>query len=493
MWRIYSAPQPRTKKFIPSGAGVQTVTGVALEVTPTLPAGTLRHDLTGVALTVSPTLPAGLAQWSGLVAHYDFSNAATIFEDTARTDAAEADDPIAGVTDLSGVGNHLTQSTLGSRPTFKTNVTNGLSVARFDSTDDVISGTDTTTLPDNAFTMFVVFKPDSTTDNGYIAMVGQPSGSRYAFISGFVDGRMEWFDQAGTRRELGDIDLGHFHVASVLHGADGGGNARSFLGTLELSSFAVAATQDVRRDVRLGANSTPADFWGGDIGEVLFFDRVLADAEHAAIVDYLENKWALAPRTFTGVALEVTPTLPAGSLTHSVTGVALTVTPTLPAGEVTAGGTITGVALTVSPTLPAGSLTHSLTGVALTITPSLPAGSLRHDLTGVVLTLTPTLPAGSLQHSLTGVVLTLTPTMPAGSLQHSLTGAALTLTPTQPAGTVAVTNVIGNVLTLTPEMPAGFVVIVSAPEGSPVDLHPHTTVILRGIPRRGMRLPQSSN
>jgi hypothetical protein len=45
---------------IKPAAGGQTVTGVVLTVTPSLPAGTLNHSVLGVALSATPSLPAGI-------------------------------------------------------------------------------------------------------------------------------------------------------------------------------------------------------------------------------------------------------------------------------------------------------------------------------------------------------------------------------------------------------------------------------------------------
>lgn len=99
--------------------------------------------------------------------------------------------------------------------------------------------------------------------------------------------------------------------------------------------------------------------------------------------------------TLTGVSLATTPTLPAGSLRHTVTGVALSATPTLPAASLRHG--LTGTALSLAPSLPVALLRHALTGVALSMAPSLPVGVVQAPqlVTGVALSVAPSLPPGA--------------------------------------------------------------------------------------------------
>lgn len=52
-------------EYVAPWAGGQTVTGVALSATPSLPAGALAHAITGVALSATPSLPAGSVQGVG--------------------------------------------------------------------------------------------------------------------------------------------------------------------------------------------------------------------------------------------------------------------------------------------------------------------------------------------------------------------------------------------------------------------------------------------
>ena len=90
------------------------------------PCGAIRMTGLDVVLALSP------------FAYYDPSDIDTLFQDAAMTVPVTADsDPVGAILDKSGNGNHLTQSTAGARPLYKTS--GGLSWLEFDGTDDFLS------------------------------------------------------------------------------------------------------------------------------------------------------------------------------------------------------------------------------------------------------------------------------------------------------------------------------------------------------------------
>ena len=77
-----------------------------------------------------PTDIAGCELW------IDFSDASTLFTDAGSTPISSDGDLIYQANDKSGNGYNATQETEGARPLYKVGVKNGLSIAKFDGTDD---------------------------------------------------------------------------------------------------------------------------------------------------------------------------------------------------------------------------------------------------------------------------------------------------------------------------------------------------------------------
>lgn len=112
--------------------------------------------------------PRSFADFGTLVALYDFTDPTKLFTDTGRTTGVSADgDVIAGVTAGSG-SFHLSQSDGTATPTYRTNVLNGRSVARFDGVNDFLQtasnfGTDAGLSGDASFSVFVVARKTTVT------------------------------------------------------------------------------------------------------------------------------------------------------------------------------------------------------------------------------------------------------------------------------------------------------------------------------------------
>lgn len=121
-----------------------------------------RHKVIGMPM-LRVTHPASAFNPLSLspVLWLDFSDASTLFQDSARTTSVAADgDVIGGVTDKSGSGKHAYQGTVANKPLHKLAIQNGKSAALFDNSNDYLRSDIYSSFSgvDKAFTIFAVFK-----------------------------------------------------------------------------------------------------------------------------------------------------------------------------------------------------------------------------------------------------------------------------------------------------------------------------------------------
>jgi hypothetical protein len=160
----------------------------------------------GIGLGLSPVYGGGpltaFSSFGSLVCLYDFTRANSLFTNTSRTTGVSADgDVIAGVTDLANGSYHLSQSDGTATPTYRTNVLNGRSVARFDGVNDFLQtaanfGTNAGLGGDASYTTLVVSRKTLST-NGMLFGWGNVFSSLQ--VCGFYDdGSVFGYGYAGS-------------------------------------------------------------------------------------------------------------------------------------------------------------------------------------------------------------------------------------------------------------------------------------------------------
>lgn len=187
-------------------------------------------------------------QIPGLVALYDTSNAASLYQDDAFTTlAVGSGDPVGGLLDLSGAGRHLRQSSGTKRPAFKATDLNGGPCLQGDNLDDrlVTAAFAAVNQPVSVFACF-----QSPSNNGYLWDAAEASDTRIAFQ---VTSGQYAPSAGGTPFLTGVATDGLAHcVAIVYNGAastfqiDGGSPlvATANLGTNAPGSFGVFSRRD---------------------------------------------------------------------------------------------------------------------------------------------------------------------------------------------------------------------------------------------------------
>lgn len=223
-----------------------------------------------------------------IIGHFDFSDATTIFEDAARTNAAEAEDTILGVTDLSGAGNHA--STTSEGPTWKASIQNGLSVAQFNGADDRLESAMSTS--QRPVTLFAVASFDDYSTVGTIQGASASGGLQWRVAQ--TTGVMDLVKQvtAGIGSSSTGLDTATFYILAATY--DGVGNFAFYVNGAADGTGTNNQALTAARTLVLGRNADAGDEWlDGYLGEFRAYNYILDSTELSEVYDELAAKWGL--------------------------------------------------------------------------------------------------------------------------------------------------------------------------------------------------------
>lgn len=247
----------------------------------------------GAAPSWLPTDYANLAVW------VDPSDATKLYTDAGSTNVSADGQSVYQANDKGGNGRHFVMSTSGQRPLYKTNIQNGLSVLRFDGSDDFMISTAGSYA---AKTLIVVWR----------SLTGSP-----ATAAGILTTRT---GGNAVKATASDYQLGFTHAAdtSKLTGLTDGtiaaayNNGGSSLNISNYSDYFTGAAVGTITDWRIsvhqdngvsaGAKSfvLAADCFAAigsrhanmDVGDVLILTDIPSAGDLNLFGAYLEAKWA---------------------------------------------------------------------------------------------------------------------------------------------------------------------------------------------------------
>lgn len=219
-------------------------------------------------------------------AWHDFSDSSKLFTDSARTVAVTADaDPIGGVTDRSTNGNHLSQGTSTKRALYKTNIQNGLAVARYDGVDDFHSML--TACTGNRWTMFSVMKNTDAVNGS--AVLGKNSADVNTYLASLLGPARCEYNPEGTGTVCtASLTDGVFNAIGAM---SDGTNMTAYANGLAGATVALPSANTFIAD-SVGFYTTAAYLMTGDIGELILFNTNLSPSQIQNRFAYLRSKWA---------------------------------------------------------------------------------------------------------------------------------------------------------------------------------------------------------
>lgn len=205
---------------------------------------------------------------------------------------------IDSMADSSGNGYHADEGSTGSRPTAKTNIQNGLSVARFAGGQGRQFGANPS-VEESAFdlaTSSIFWAASRSAGQTLIAKNTTAfSDARRRKIQVRLDGGIRAISGADGDSLLlsSGVNTANFHIGAVIAKANNNhdivfnGAVTNFTNTLQDSTF-----NDAR--VEIGqAFANGAERLTGDIGEIIIYSGDVGAAQRAAIIQYLGQKWGV--------------------------------------------------------------------------------------------------------------------------------------------------------------------------------------------------------
>lgn len=228
---------------------------------------------------------------SGCQAWWDFSDAGVLFTDLTRTTPVSSDGQrILSVTDKSGQGHHPTGDTgAGNIGAFyKTNIKNGLSVARADTVNS--SSLHKTFTLNQPCTYVIVFRQN--TNGGFDYLIdGWPNGSTFnttAFVSN--NSTTQWTLYAGSATDpTFNLTQNAWYIAiAIFNGAssaiylNGGSGTTGSPGTTNPGGVNIFSRGDATNAIL-----------DGDIGDFAVYDSALGSTDRATLFTGFNTKWAV--------------------------------------------------------------------------------------------------------------------------------------------------------------------------------------------------------
>ena len=196
--------------------------------------------------------------------------------------------------DASGIGGYYAQVNGATL--------NGIAVPTFSDSYLLISGQPVTSPQFSIFTVATARQDSSA--NGFREILSNWSGANNVtsvFLGTVGDSSlpsttMRFTDEIGgatdpVNNQTGVGSIGNPAAGFVLSGISGAADASVYLGQSTVTTTAALPVRDLSGDWLVGTQGGSFEFWSGNIGAILVYDRALNSAERTAVISYLGEKY----------------------------------------------------------------------------------------------------------------------------------------------------------------------------------------------------------
>ena len=219
----------------------------------------------------------------------------------AGTTASTAGGTVQQWNDQSGNNKHAIQLTAGLKPTWQTNIFNGLPAIRFDGNDDGILSAALTT--SSTVTFFAVVRVSALSKTNPGILQGSPTGLGYSVnppdksIGMWVNTATQriWgrgIQTSTAQRNITQVTALATNTAYITCNRYDGANINQYVNNTISGTITYDGTLRSWTDVAIGTQGT--ETWNGDIAEIIVYKKSLNDAQRHIVDNYLSAKYNIA-------------------------------------------------------------------------------------------------------------------------------------------------------------------------------------------------------
>lgn len=186
---------------------------------------------------------------------------------------------------------NATQATSGNQPKYIDSAINKLPAIRFDGIDDLMTFVGGKIANNNYTIIIVEQRRTGTGANYFLSGTGSATPNSYLYL-GYSDTSHIVHGQTNNSYLVNTASYGLFSSPKIhvfTHNSNSG--KKYYQNTGPLGSGSETTPTALVSYVGASIGGTSSNFYNGDIGEIIIFNRTLSDAEQDNIENYLAKKW----------------------------------------------------------------------------------------------------------------------------------------------------------------------------------------------------------
>lgn len=209
---------------------------------------------------------------------------------------ADGSNKVSSWGDVSGGARHATQATSSFQPQLVSSAIGGKPALRFDGVDDVLALPDGTVPSGNsAYTVFAVVQSTTLANRGFLGSGNSATGEKNSFrFSGGGEVINYWWANDIVSPSA-SVAANTPYILDFTYNSTSGRTARRH-GKNIATNTSISRNGGVANNV-IGWTAHSAEYWSGDIAEIIIYSRALTESERTGIENYLALKYQLGAST----------------------------------------------------------------------------------------------------------------------------------------------------------------------------------------------------